>query len=118
MEQIETVKSLTGNENVTTGQEISFLNQIEGRLDGASTIAKLQSVNAELINFESSAGFNHLPPDILQRWDALQDQVDSIEASVVNDLSEQSGMERSNIDRHTPFNLVEGRFPAPRGVSV
>jgi len=104
MEQIETVKSLTGNETVTTGQEISFLNQIKGRLDDVSTIAELQAVNAELINFESSAGFNHLPPDILQRWEALQDQVDSIESAAVNDRSEQSGIERSNADRHTPFN--------------
>ena len=104
MEQIETVKSLTGNKNVTTGQEISFLNQIKGQLDDASTIAELQAVNAKPINFESSAGFDHLPSDILQRWDAFQDQMDSIEAVAINDLSKQSGMKRSNVDRHTPFN--------------
>jgi hypothetical protein len=76
-------------------QANSFLNQIEGRLADASTIAELQAVDAELINFESSAGFNHLPTDIIQRFDALQDLVESIEAFSVDDSSEQSDIQRS-----------------------
>jgi len=83
------------DQQITYEQANSFLNQIEGRLDDANTIAELQAVNAELINFASSAGFSHLPTDILQRWDALQDQVDSIEAAVVNNNSEQLDIQRS-----------------------
>jgi hypothetical protein len=75
---------------ITTQQAIAFLNQIEGKLDDANTIAELQAVDAELINFESSAGFNHLPTEIIQRFDALQNLVESIEASSVNDSSERS----------------------------
>lgn len=95
MEQIKTLKFLTRNENVTSGQAIAFLNQMEGKLDDSSTIAELQTIDAELINFASSADFNHLPTDIIQRWDALQEQVDSIEAAAVNDSSEQSDIQRS-----------------------
>ena len=43
MEQIKTIKFLTRNENVTSGQAIAFLNQIEGKLDDANTIAELQA---------------------------------------------------------------------------
>ena len=50
-----------------------------------------RQMDAELINFESSAGFNHLPTEIIQRFDALQDLVESIEASSVNDNSEAIG---------------------------
>lgn len=83
------------NQQITQEQAIAFLNQVEGKLDDANTIAELQAVDTELINFESSAGFNHLPTDIIQRFDALQDLVESIEASSVNDNSEQSDIQRS-----------------------
>lgn len=83
------------DQQITNEQANSFLNQIEEKLDDADTIAELQAVDAELINFESSAGFNRLPTEIIQRFDALQDQVESIEASSVNDSSEQSDSQRS-----------------------
>jgi len=95
MKQIKTVQFLTGSKTLTTEQAISFLNQVEGKLDDANTIAELQAVEAELINFESSTGFNHLPTDFIQRFDALQDQVESLEASSVNDGFERSDIQRS-----------------------
>jgi hypothetical protein len=90
--------------NTTAQQAIAFLNQIEGKLDDAATIAQLQAVNAELINFSSTAGFVHLPIEILQRWDALHDQVAEIEESALSELADQAGVERSAVDLNAEFD--------------
>jgi hypothetical protein len=90
--------------SLTTQQAIAFLNQIEGKLDDALTIAQLQAINAELIQFSTTAGFARLPPELLQRWDALQDQVVEINESALVELADRIGIERSEVDLHVQFD--------------
>jgi hypothetical protein len=87
---------------ITTQQAIAFLNQMEGQLDDAATIAQLQAVEAELTRFSVTTGFIHLPHEIRQRWDALHDQVAEIEESAFHELGDQLGVARSavNLDAH------------------
>jgi hypothetical protein len=90
--------------NLITQQAIAFLNQIEGKLDDAATIAQLQSINAELIQFSTTAGFAHLPTELLQRWDALHDQVAEIGESALTEFADRIGLERSDVDLHVQFD--------------
>jgi hypothetical protein len=90
--------------NLMTQQAIAFLNQIEGKLDDAATVAQLQSINAELIQFSTTTGFSQLPPELLQRWDAFQDQVAEMGESALTDFADRIGIERSDVDLHVQFD--------------
>jgi hypothetical protein len=97
--------------NLITQQAIAFLNQIEGKLDDAATIAQLQSINAELIQFSTTAGFAHLPTELLQRWDALHDQVAEIGESALTEFADRIGLERSDVDLHVQFDQRRSFHP-------
>jgi hypothetical protein len=95
---------------ITTQQAIAFLNQMEGQLDDAATIAQLQAVDAELTRFSVTAGFVYLPHEIRQRWDALHDQVAEIEESAFRELGDRSGIARSAVN-------LDARFSRERSLS-
>jgi hypothetical protein len=96
---------------ISVQQAMIFLNQLQGRLEDAETITQLQVVNAELINFSTTAGFAHLPSDILQRWDGLQYQAAELEESALIEQADHEGRERSPADLQTQWDRTQAMNP-------